>query len=119
MIREPQFVLTSLRKDPRHDEEPTNDQKLAPSDLLWLPVCSSAKSREQLALSFLQLQPICNKLERLHETFQSREEILSKLDASAADVEASLLHNKVVEAENRGLLSENEDLKSVVMIGPR
>ena len=68
-------------------------------------------------MSFLQLQPICNKLERLHETFQSREEILSKLDASAADVEASLLHNKVVEAENRGLLSENEDLKRVVMIG--
>lgn len=62
----------------------------------------------------MQLQPICNKLEKLHETFQSREEILSKLDASAADVEASLLHNKVVEAENKQLLTDNEDFKSKV-----
>ena len=62
----------------------------------------------------MQLQPICNKLEKLHETFQSHEEILSKLDASAADVEASLMHNKVVQAENRQLLSDNEDLKRTV-----
>ena len=62
----------------------------------------------------MQLQPICNKLEKLHETFQSREEILFKLDASAADVEASIMQNRVVEAENRQLLSDNEDFKRTV-----
>ena len=62
----------------------------------------------------MQLQPICNRLEKLHETFQSREDILSKLDASACDVEASLGQLKIIEAENRQLLSEKDELEQKV-----
>lgn len=62
----------------------------------------------------MQLQPICAKLEKLHETFLSREEMLSRLDASASDVAASLSQLKIIEEENRQLLSENAQLQNQV-----
>lgn len=62
----------------------------------------------------MQLQPICIRLERLHGTLQSREELLAKLDASAFNVEAVLGRLKSMESQNSQLLSEKANLEGKV-----
>lgn len=51
---------------------------------------------------------------------QSHEDILQKLDASAADVQSSLSQLRLAETENKELLSENEALtQQVIMLSHR
>jgi len=62
----------------------------------------------------LQLQPICTKLEKLQDSFQSREEMMSQLEATAADARTSLGRLKVAEEEIQRLRSENDSLSKKV-----
>ena len=58
----------------------------------------------------LQLQPICTKLEKLQDSFQSRDELLSQLETTAADARTSLGRLKLAEEEIQHLRSENDSL---------
>ncbi len=67
----------------------------------------------------VQLQPICTKLEKLQDSFQSREEMMSQLETTATDARTSLDRLKIAEAEIQQLRSENDELAAKVPPRPR
>ena len=66
----------------------------------------------------LQLQPICTKLEKLQDSFQSREELISQLETTAADAQTTLGRLKLAEEELHHLRSENNALATKVRSYP-
>ena len=64
----------------------------------------------------MQLQPICSRLERLHDTLIAREEVIAKLDSSAVDMQATLKHLQAVEAEKQQVQAEAQSLQEKVSI---
>ena len=64
----------------------------------------------------MQLHPICSRLERLHDTLLAREDVIAKLDSSAADMQATLRHLHAVEAEKQQVQAEAQSLQEKVSI---
>jgi predicted RNase H-like nuclease (RuvC/YqgF family) len=62
----------------------------------------------------LQLNPICTKLERLQDSFQSREEMMTQLEMTASDAQTSLAKLRAAEGKVQQLQSENESLVTKV-----